>query len=325
MEARLRLLCIIVTIGCFTFGLPLYGVGLSSPAQPFLWGKLQDRTLGCTKEALTALKSIPKLNYRCGEEQQDEIKDSSRRRAALRAYLTKLESAATALWWAAPIDDLNACAVTHEARPLTDSEHSEFDSSNEVSGDQSVRFLVVPDPCVKYSYITRNGFVLVRAGGRVYATQVVDAFYTRFDPGVEMQLARQEGETLVIVETSSEPTPTTLFGDSIGGIGENTLSVYAIDPGTHRAVPRNLFRDKGKLTNVFKFEGYLLSDEELSKQWHAPELVHNGMLSPRFKIYSLADSGDEANPRPRFVVETYVWNGQYYAVQAKRPRSPVRR
>ena len=109
MEARLRLLCIIVTIGCFTFGLPLYGVGLSSPAQPFLWGKLQDRTLGCTKEALTALKSIPKLNYRCGEEQQDEIK---------------------------------------------------FDSSNEVSGDQSVRFLVVPDPCVKYSYITRRAIGL---------------------------------------------------------------------------------------------------------------------------------------------------------------------
>jgi hypothetical protein len=74
-----------------------------------------------------------------------------------------------------------------------------------------------------------------------------------------------------------------------------------------------------------KFEGYLLDDEELSKQWHAPELVHNGTLSPRFKVYSPVDSGDEANPRPKFVAETYVWNGQYYAVQAKRPRSPVRR
>src|SRR5215831_323719 len=87
------------------------------------------------------------------------------RRAALRAYLTRLESGATARWWAAPIDDLNACAITHEARPLTDSEQSEFESYNEVSGDQSVRFLVVPDPYVKYSYITRNGFVLVRANG----------------------------------------------------------------------------------------------------------------------------------------------------------------
>ncbi|HJZ81251.1 MAG TPA: hypothetical protein VKD91_12930 [Pyrinomonadaceae bacterium] len=240
--------------------------------------------------------------------------------------MTRLESGASPDWWAASIDDLNACAIAHEARALTDSERSEFDSSSEVSGDESTRFLVLPDACVKYSYITRNGFVLQRAGGRAYATQVVDAFYTRLDPGVEMELARQNAETLVIVETDSEPTPTTEFGDSIRGIGESSLSVYAIDAGTHRAVPRKLFMDKGKPTNVLTFEGYLLDDEELEKQWHAPQLVQNGVLSPRFDVYSLAGEQDQAdNPRPKFSARTYVWNGQYYVVQTKRPGPSARR
>ena len=262
-----------------------------------------------------------------GEERDDELKNSTRRRAALKSYLTRLESAASASWWGASVDDLNACSITHEARPLTHSERSEIDSSTELSGDESTRFLVVPDPCVKFSYITRNAFVLQRADGRVYATQVVDAFYTRIDPGVEMELARQNGETLVIVQTAQEPTPTSEFSDhSIRGIGQVIYSVYAIDTGTHRAVPRNLFMERGKLTNVLMFEGYLLDDEELEKQWHAPELVHNGMLATRFHVYSLGDNrGIEAKPLRRFSVVTYTWNGRYYEPQRNRPAPSARK
>jgi hypothetical protein len=334
MNNQIRLLFLILITTGWAFGPAFsndgswsqrYLVRATREEPEFTTYKDEKRPSRCTREALAADKSIPKLNYRCGEDSDDVLKDSPRRRAALRAYLTRLESGASASWWAASVDDLNACAITHSARALTDNERSEFESSKEVSGDQSTRLLVLPDPCVKYSFITRNAFVLQRAGGQVYATQVVDAFYTRLGPGVEGELAHQNGETLVIVDTASEPTPATEFGDAIRGIGQTSLSVYAIDAGTHRAVPRNLFMDKGKLTNVLSFEGYLLDDEELEKQWHPPELVRNGVLSPRFKVYSLADSGDTADPRPKFVAETYVWNGQYYAVQAKRPRSPVRR
>ena len=156
------------------------------------------------------------------------------------------------------------------------------------------------DPCVKYSYITRNAFVLQRAGGRVYATQVLDAFYTRADPGVSAELARQNGETLVVVETDLADgfMPPSLSG---------TYSVYAIDRRSHHAVPRNLFMDRGTLTNEFQYGQYLLDDEELAKQWHAPELVRNGRLLPQFYVYTLDDN--------KFTRDAYAWNGKYYAHQ----------
>ena len=58
----------------------------------------EKRPLHCTKEALAALKSFPNLNYKCGEESDAEVKFSPRRRAALKAYTTRLESAAGANW-----------------------------------------------------------------------------------------------------------------------------------------------------------------------------------------------------------------------------------
>jgi hypothetical protein len=310
-----------LVISCFGIGLNLINANQAGQS------KAQVRRSPCTKEALAALKSFPKLDYRCGEGHDDELKDSPRRRAALKAYLTRLESGAGARWWAAPVDELNACAIAKEARTLTDDERSELDSSAKISGDESTRFLVVPDPCVKFSYITRNAFVLQRADSRVYATQVVDAFYTRIDPGVEMELARQNGETLVIVQTTDEPTPTPEFSNySIRGIGQSTYSIYAIDPATHHAKPKNLFMNGGKLTHVLFFEAYLLDDEKLEKQWHSPELVHNGTLAPRFQVYSLTDNrGMEAKPLRKFLVETYVWNGQFYAPQPKRGGQLVRR
>jgi hypothetical protein len=249
MHNQIRLLSLTLVMTGFTFGLARSNAPSAQRSQD------RNHTARCTRQALAALRSFPKLDYVCGEEPDDKLKTNPRRLDALRAYLTRLESATPAGWWAASVDDLNNCAVTHEARALTGDERRELESYREFSGDASTRFLILPDPCVKYSYITRNAFVLQRAGNRVCATQVVDAFYTRLDPGVEIELVRQNAETLVIVETDSEPTNTPELSDiSILGIGENTLSVYAIDPATHRAVPRKLFMDRGKLTNVLLFE-----------------------------------------------------------------------
>jgi len=297
MHSKIRWGCPI--LAAIAFALGSWFSGAASPAQ-----FLPKNPQRCTTQALAARKSIPRLSYRCSqdphEDPDEEIEKSPRRRAALRAYLKKLELSAAANWWATSAGDLNACALTNEARALTERERREF-SHIEVYGDRSTRLLMVGDPCVRSSYFTRNAYILHRVGGRVYATEVLDAFYTRLDPGVEMQLARQDGQTVVIVETNSEPMPTTLF---------STYHVYAIDPHTHRAVPLKLFMHHGKLTHEFEFDEYLFDDEESMKQWHAPELVHNGRLSGRFYVYTRIDNQDQG--RETFSRRAYVWNGRYY-------------
>jgi hypothetical protein len=292
----------------YRLGLILLTIGFSVYAGSATQRRDQKQPMRCTKEALAALKAIPNLRYRCGEDPDEELEKSPRRRAALRAYSKKLELGATPNWWATSLDDLNACAISHEARALTDAEQRDpvaDGAHDEIFGDGSTRLLVLPDPCIKYSAVTFNAFVLQRADGRVYATQVLDAFFTRLEPGVEMELARHNGETLVIVQTNSEPTPSALF---------STFRTYAIDPQTHRAVPRKIFMDKGKLTNEFQFDEYLFGDQDAQKRWHAPELIHNGALSPRFYVYTLIGSQDQVvEAEAKFSRKAYVWNGRYYA------------
>jgi len=219
--------------------------------------------------------------------------------------VSKLESAVGPRFWAASVDELNACATTKKASTLTAEEQRDIDSNPQVLGDGSTRLILLLDPCVKYSYITQNGFILQREGPRTYATQVLDAFYSRLDPGVELQLARHNREPVVVIQTNSEPMMTTLF---------STFHVYSIDPKSHRAVPKKMFLDHGKLTNEFEFDQYLFDDEQTQKEWHAPALVQSGKLSLRFTVYVMKKDQDQTlDARSKFSRKTYVWNGRYYA------------
>ena len=309
MNTHLRLLCLIFLIAAFAVGQAPSGSGSASLRQARPERQSQQPRARCTKQALAALKSIPKLNYDCSGDSDDEIQQSPGRRAALKAYLPKLESAVGPGFWAASADELNACATRNSERAKTPEDQREIDSNPRVLGDESTRLILLLDPCVKYSYITQNGFILQRVGGRVYSSQVLDAFYSRLDPGVELQLARHNGKTVVVVETNSEPMMNTLF---------STFHVYSIDSGTHRAVPMKLFINGGKLTNEFEFDEYLFDDEQTMRRWHAPQLVHNGRLSPRFTVYTMKKEQDqEANASSRFSRKTYVWNGRYYKPERK--------
>jgi hypothetical protein len=61
---------------------------------------------------------------------------------------------------------------------------------------------------------------------------------------------------------------------------------------------------------------YLLDDEAMEKQWHAPELVRDGRLTPQFYVYTLKDTHERVvEGGSRFSRKTYVWNGKYYALQ----------
>ncbi|HZS10419.1 MAG TPA: hypothetical protein VFD58_36665 [Blastocatellia bacterium] len=261
------------------------------------------RPLRCTKEVLAALKPIPKLDYECAEREEDNLK-SPERRAALKAWLRELESSfADADWWAAPVEDLNICTITREARAMSDEESRDFrrnDVEVNLYGDQSTRLVIVTDPCIRYSYSTLDACILERAGGRVYATQVLNAWFTRADAAVDMCLARHNGEKLIIVETNTvdgflPPSPFT------------TWQAYSIDPRSHRAMPKKIFREHGRPTNRFRWDNYVFEDEGLARRWRAPEIIRDGRLLPQFNVYSLV--------RHHFVRTTYVWNGEYYATR----------
>lgn len=263
-------------------------------------GQLPAR-LRCTQEALAAIRRPPKLEYEC-EEQEAETLKSPVRRAALKNYLQQIEATfSDARWWATSVDELNACAATGEARALTDEEQRSYENGERslyLYGDGAIRLVATEDPCIVYSYGTLNAYLLERAGNRVYATQVLNAYFTRLDAALDLHLAELNGEKIIIVETNTSdgmmpPSPYT------------TWYAYTIDPRSHRAIPKDLFREGRKLTHRFRYDDYVLDDEKLASQWRAPQLVRDGKLSPRFYVCFVS--------KRRMLRRTYVFNGRYYA------------
>jgi hypothetical protein len=251
----------------------------------------------CTKEALAALRPIPTLEYECLEQAEDNLK-SVERRSALKDYQRELEIRfADGAWWAAPVDDLNVCSISHEARGLSSEEARDFDAKIDLHGDRSTRLITVVDPCIWYSARTLNAFVLERVDGKVHATQVLDGYFTRVDAAVNLTLGQDQGQRLILVETHTSDgfMPPSLY---------TTCDAYTIDARSHRAIPKRLFKVSGKLTNRFRYDNYLFDDETLAKQWRAPEMIRDGRLAPRFYVCNLG--------KGRLLRSTYVWNGKFY-------------
>jgi len=261
----------------------------------------------CTSAALAALIAVPKLEYKCGEN-EDASLESWERSSAIHYYLEDLTTLfAKRSWWNVSANELSACAITNEVRALTKDEEEELIDKRDVFGDNQTRLVTSIDPCVHYSYSTINGFVLQRAGRETAVSQVLNAYYSRIDGSVDFYLASQAGERLAVVETATSdgmmpPMPYT------------TVNVFYIDPVSHRAVPRMLFiNDKG-LTNQFRYDNYVFDDEHLADQWKAPVLFPKGRFSPCFDVMTLNDQ--------RFSRQTYSWNGRYFDISGAKAQGP---
>jgi hypothetical protein len=92
-----------------------------------------------------------------------------------------------------------------------------------------------------------------------------------------MSLATQNGERLMIVEKG-------LVDGMMPAHAQVTWAVYAINPNTHRAVQRKIFKENGKLTNEMTWDAPPFEDEAMAR-WRTPELERNGKLLPRFILY----------------------------------------
>jgi hypothetical protein len=291
MTNRLRALIIVLLAISFIATLSLRGNGSAAQRKP-----PQRR---CTKAALAALKPAPALDYECTDDQDDNFK-SVERQAAMKDYLRQLEETFNDdAWWATTVEDLNACAIAKEVRPLNESENRNYYYSIYLYGDNTTRVLAVIDPCIKYSYATLDVYILQRAGHRVVATQILDAFYTRLDASLFMEVAQLNGERVIRVDRyAHDGGPTTT---------EVTTAAYTINPRTHRPVAKKIFKQGRKLTNEIVWEmppffylGNTLPDEG----WQSPEIVRHHRLASRFYIYYPTKRGVRRH--------AYVWTNTYY-------------
>jgi hypothetical protein len=265
--------------------------------------------LVCKRAALAAQRPIPELKYDCNEdltESDDAVLTQPNRRQALDLYAAALEKLTSAEWWKTSVEDLNLCDFRKKAGPLTKEEKDEFQGGNyyfKLRGNNQFRVVVVPDPCYQPGFNGANIFLLNRAGGRVFAAEIIDGFYTRADFPLGFDYARNGRETIIQIATTS------------GGLyPTETFYYFTIDKKTNCAVPKNLFKDNGRLTNRI-YSAMLLGEPEeygLPPKAESLRIIKNRRLTKRFYVFEdIGETFGEDNHQ-KFHRVVFKWNGKFY-------------
>lgn len=259
----------------------------------------------CKVSALSALPPIPELKYECNEDQNDfdeKLLKRPVRLAAIRRLIRSLESLNRESWWQTEVADLNACDFRKSVGTFSDDEAQRFndgDYQTKLFGNGQVRLVIIVDPCYQTGYGGSSLFLLHRAAGRVFASLVIDGYYTRADNSVALAFAELNGQRIIEISTGT------------GGLHPYLTNYYfVIDPRTKRAVPRKLFKVGPMLTNKIT-SAALLSEPDDS---HPTELrvIVEKKLAPAFSAYVERDS--ETEDGRQLSRRVYRWNGRYYQV-----------
>jgi hypothetical protein len=257
-----------------------------------------------------AFKPLPKLTYDCPAdliESDDKILKLPARIAALNEVAQQLRILANPAWWQTNIDDLNACEMHGSAGALSVEEKAHFTDGDYqflLFGNQQIRVVLVRDPCYQTGYNGSNLFVLYRAGGKVFVTEVIDGFFSRADSFLDVAFANLNGEQLIEVSTAS------------GSLHPYVARHYfVIDKVSRKAAPRNLIKEGKELMNLVT-SVMLLSDlRDLGLPQSAGELkiIRRHGLAPSFSAYEEDQRGrinDNGRKLRRII---YRWNGRFYA------------
>jgi hypothetical protein len=265
----------------------------------------------CSQATLAAFRRLPELNYLCPQrfdESDEQILKVPERIAALNKLVGKLESFTDAAWWQTHVEDLNACEMHGEAGALDAEEKASLtrgDYAISLFGNQSLRLIMVTDPCYQAGYNGSVAFLLYREGSRVFVTRVLDGNYSRVDNSVGFDLANFNGQQIVEVSTSNSMPPSV----------KNYY--FVIDPKTHRAVAQKIFKVGRMLTNQISSAIILGEPTELGLPRNAQDmqLIRQNHLLPSFSTYTEIFAGEGR----RLKRTVYRWNGRFYS--ADRPRS----
>lgn len=244
------------------------------------------------------------MSYQCPQrfdESDEQILKVPERIAALNKLAGELESFTDAAWWQARVEDLNACEMHGEAGALDAEEKASLtrgDYPISLFGNQSLRLIMVTDPCYQTGYNGSVAFLLYREGGRVFVTRVLDGNYSRVDNSVGFDFANFNGQQIIEVSTSNSMPPAV----------KNYY--FVIDPKTHRAVPQKIFKVGRMLTNQISSAIILGEPTELGLPRNAQDmqLIRRNRLLPSFSTYTEVFAGEGR----RLKRTVYSWNGRFY-------------
>jgi hypothetical protein len=266
------------------------------------------RPLVCTPQALAARRPIPELKYDCSEgltESDDQVLTAPNRRRAIDLYTKSLENLASSDWWKTSVEDLNLCDFRKKAGALSEDERERYEGGEyffNLRGNNRFRVIVAKDPCYQTGFNGSNVFLLNRVGGRVFASEIIDGFFTRADFPLGFDYGFNGRETIIEIATTS------------GGLypGE-TFYYFTIDKKTNRPVPKNLFRDDGKPTNRIYSSMLLGAPEEygLPPKSEALQILKNKRLAKSFYVFEDTLEEFEGGNR-KFVKVRFRWNGKFY-------------
>jgi hypothetical protein len=273
-------------------------VFITSPAQK------RQRVPVCRAATFAAFKSLPELSYDCPEgliDSDDKILALPERRSELNRIARELESFTNADWWNADVDDLEACELHGKAGSLSAEEKEKYTSGDyrfSLFGNHSLRLALLEDSCYQTGYNGSVAFLLYRNGGRVFVTKVLDGYYSRVDNSVGIDFANLNGQQIVEISTANSMLPSV------------RNYYFVIDPKTHRALPKKIFRDGKTLTNEIGSAMIVgePGDLGLPRGSQDMEVISHNRLRPIINIYSEDFSaGDNKLKR-----KDYRWNGKYY-------------
>lgn len=266
------------------------------------------QNLVCKPRALAALKPIPKLIYKCDEnlnDSDDEVLTQPNRVKAINLYVKSLEKFSYADWWQTAVEDLNVCDFRRKKGALTKQQKYDYKNGNyffNLLGNNQHRVIVAQDPCYQTGFNGANVFLLNRVGNRVYASEIIDGFYTRADFAPRVGFAANGEEQIIEIATTN------------GGLyPTETYYYFTIDKRTNRAVPKLLFKDNGKLTNRIYSDMILGEPEEygLPPKSVALEIIKNHRLTKSFYVFE--DTLEELeNGNRKFHRVLFKWNGKFY-------------
>jgi hypothetical protein len=263
----------------------------------------------CRQATFAAVKPLPKLEYACPEglsDYDDKILKLPGRTAALAVLVKEFESFSDPAWWRADVDELSACGMHGKPGTLTADEQEKFKDNDYdflLLGNHEFRLVLVSDPCYQTGYNGSIAFLLYHKGAAVFATLLLNGYYSRIDNSVGIAFANLNGQTIIEISTANNMPP------------QETNYYFVIDPRTNKAVPKKLFKIGGKLTNEITSAMIIgePSDLGLPKNSVEMEIVRHNRLAPTFSAYREDFNGE--GDGHKLLRTFYRWNGRYYAVR----------
>jgi hypothetical protein len=261
----------------------------------------------CKREAMSALKDLPKVKYQCREgvdESDLAILKWPERIEAMKTVAEELASFTDPAWWQAEVSDLDACDLHRKPGVLSKEERETLaggDYSHLLLGNHQVRLSIVPDRCYQTEFSGSSAFLVSRSGSKVSVTRVLDGYFSRIDNSIGIAFANLNGEQIVEISTGNNMPPSV------------RNYYFVINPRTNHAEPKRLFKDGKTFTNEIASAMLLSVTSDLPKSVEELKVIRGNRFAPAFSVYHDDPDGKISADGGTFSRTIYRWNGQFYS------------